>query len=473
MPDHLDALTNVVQRKLAKLPSVPSRAVLRQLLETMYLATLKTEEGKPTRGAITFANPVKPNPDAPPLLRAHYPAFTPFGAPIDFTVPNLVKLSRAIDSWAGAIAVYGRSKSGLQAWGVLDQLVHRNVHLHHESDGAFSPPGVLSVHMDGIGALSVYHGGLFLASLQQDRLVRGENDAFGSDQVADRVLLQLAPFAAQIAAAIGEEGVDSESARLDLGRAWRSTISRLCIGLRRIGTGGAFLLTPEPIDEYLSVGTRLEYGRLRDSFLLSVLDNLYLNAADERLLGRAKTSSREAILEYQFAAEDAEDRKLELSGAVRFVTSLGAVDGLVLMGTTLEVRGYGVKIKSPNAALEVFDGPSFARRGAAATRVDVGRFGTRHGSMLQYCNVDPSAIGVVVSQDGAVRLITRVGPHLTFWDDVKLLDYQDDHEAYLAMERRARSRRAKGTAPQSRGYSEMPKTLEELAGFAHERPRAF
>jgi hypothetical protein len=465
MPDRLDQLTNTVLRKLSGVSPVPSRPVLRHLLETVFLATLRTEEGKPIRGAITFANSTNPDPDAPPKLRAHYPMFTAFEHPIDFNVNSLVKLSRAVDSWAGAIAVDGSSRHKIVMWGVLDQLVHSNIRLHHEGGSGIRPPGVLSIHMDGIAALSVYRGNLLLARLQQDRLIRHENDALNSQILRERIASEFEPKARQIALAIDDESEYSTSDRIQgrLVRAWSSTVSRLCIGLRRLQTGGAFLFTPKPLQDLLSIKNPLPYDRLSQATILNVLDSAYKIASSAKLR-RTKTDAipSKLVFDESLADTDSRNREMELAGAVRLVTSLASVDGLVLMTPSLVLRGFGVKIRSDATLPKVYNGPGFSRRGTKAKTVDLAEFGTRHNSMLQYCSADPNAVGIVVSQDGNVRVIMRVGSHLTFWDDVKLLQYSSDYQEYLESERFLRQSRQERHSGRRRGYTPMPKTIDEL-----------
>ena len=60
----------------------------------------------------------------------------------------------------------------------------------------------------------------------------------------------------------------------------------------------------------------------------------------------------------------------------------------------------------------------FRNRGTRARKIDPSQFGTRHGSMLRYCAQDRNALGIVVSQDGYVRLIMTVRNSLLFWDNL-------------------------------------------------------
>ncbi len=445
--------------------SSPTLSALGALLRTAYLATLRTEEGRFVRASLTFADPDTPVPDPPIICRADYPVFTAFERSVPLTVEGVVKLSRAIDSWSGSIAVHGKTKSTLVAWGVVDQIVHRNVHLYRERLGGFSHPGVLTVAMDGVGALSAYHGDLFLAALRQDIVVLREEDVLRSTAIANRILPFLKPIAARIRAAVNPSQVAS-SIEAELFNEWSTTVARICIGLRRAGTGGALLISPRPRRRLLDVSHVLPYSRLGHAVVLRVLDVQHLGVTMNALLSAAQARSIPTSLVYtqRFADADATDRQDELTGAVRIATSLASVDGLVLLTPLLEVLGFGVKIRTEQPIGPVYAGPDFVQRGAAATRVDLSRFGTRHTSMLQYCRADPGAIGVVVSQDGQVRLVLSLGRSLTLWENVQLLRYSSDLRRYARNEQRGRESRRRSRIRRRFGYTEMPKSFHDLMG---------
>ena len=119
------------------------------------------------------------------------------------------------------------------------------------------------------------------------------------------------------------------------------------------------------------------------------------------------------MLEVRLAEADAMDRESELTGCIKTVASFAAIDGLVLLSPRLEVSGFGVKIAGGPRVATVYHGPAFSKRGTAAPQVDLSSFGTRHRSMLSYCRCDPKALGIVVSQDGDVRLVMSQKRSLT------------------------------------------------------------
>jgi hypothetical protein len=474
MPDLVDKLANEVASRIRELGfDEPNHRVVGTLLEMAYLGTLRSEEGKFVKGSLTFANPNRPDVDPPMLRRADYPAFTKFESPESLTVQALVKLARAIDRWSGSIAVYATRRNKIVAWGVVDQLVQQNVRWHRESDGGFDNPGLLTITMDGIGDISAYHGDLFLGGLKAQALITRENDALASKMVSEHSSDALAPFATAIARVL--DGDDGEAEILThLVGLWRTHIARLCIGLRQRGTGGAFLLTPKPNKHMLQVTHPFAYPRLRDAAILRVLDENYswdVNRAQRTFTDNADAVPANLIREASLAEADAEDRGSEMTGAVKLVASLAAVDGLVLMTPALSVSGFGVKIGSTPKVATVYDGAGFSHQGTDASKIDPSQYGTRHGSMLGYCAHDRKALGIVVSQDGYVRLIMTVRNSLVFWDNIKLLGHRDYSPSVALSEKKRRQSRSRRWRSMGLGYTKMPKTIDRLLKAASQRQK--
>jgi hypothetical protein len=460
MTEHLSRLTKHVCSKLRILGfSSPTPSVMRALLDTAYIASIKTEENRFIHGSLTYSDPKAPELDPPPCRRADYPSFTAFGQRTPLDAGALVKLSRAVDRWSGSIAVYGTKRSGLFVWGVVDQLVQRNIRLNLEARKGFTAPGIVTVNIDGVGDISIYHGDLFLGRLRQNQVIIRENDVLHSDMIARRVIPALAPAAMSIALAL--DSAEKSHAMLGLlFDAWTDTVARICIGLRRLGTGGSLLITPTPIVKMLDIVHRFRYRRLGDATILNVLDAEYFSKVEWD-----DSDSSQSASELSCAQADAEDRADELTGAVKVVTSLAAADGLVLMDSSLAVVGFGVKIRAGGRVNTIYDGPDFARRGTRARKIDASHFGTRHGSMLRYCQADRNATGVVVSQDGHTRLIASAGRSLTLWENVKLLGHDHNVSTYAQAARQTRLRRSKFREPRSLGYTSMPKTIRALLTY--------
>ena len=276
MPLPLHELSQKVHKKLCKLGfrSVP-KSIIAQLIETAYYASLRTEEGSFIRGSLTYADPESPDIDPPLIRRLDYPSFTRFGRQEPLTVETVVKLSRAIDNWSGAITVYRAVPNGLVVWGIVDQRVHENVGIHREATKGFSNPGLFTVTMEGVGHILVTHGPLFLCELKESSIIDRQTDVLVAKVLGPWIIppfLQVAEYIARTVPGIGK----SSDVAAALFHEWANAVARICIGLRRSGTGGSLLLTPSPLLSLLEIVHPLPYKRLYEAIVLKVLDEAYL-----------------------------------------------------------------------------------------------------------------------------------------------------------------------------------------------------
>ena len=121
-------------------------------------------------------------------------------------------------------------------------------------------------------------------------------------------------------------------------------------------------------------------------------------------------------------AEDAREAEL---GAIRFVSALSRVDGAIQCVGGLVVNAFGVEIivKDDPKSLQLSTAASAGHKGLKPASIE--GFGTRHRSMMRYCSKYPGSIGFVISQDGDVRVITRVGHQTVIWDNIRLDQVQE------------------------------------------------
>jgi hypothetical protein len=118
-----------------------------------------------------------------------------------------------------------------------------------------------------------------------------------------------------------------------------------------------------------------------------------------------------------------DDHEDELTGSVRFISSMSCVDGLILASPDLAIRGFGVEIRTKNEPPSVYLSPSPNAPEKRLRKIDPSHFGTRHRTMMRYCFAHPGSVGFVISQDGDIRAITRVKERLVIWENLKVLDY--------------------------------------------------
>ena len=426
-------LAEVVDHRL-KQTAVKSPGVRRltKLFESIHFTSLKTEEGRPLQLRIALIDPSKPDPDRPQIIRPHRWTTIRLKKRIPLTVSSLIKLSKAADPWSSTLAVFYDSNNEFFVWGMIDQTVHFNIMLVRETEfGGFTPPGILQIVATGTADLSVYRGFDFVARLQQDQLLMRQSDVFLSGPIHDRLSDGIAScFAAalqNVDAFEISEAPDPDDYLWWMIDTWTRTLCRLLISMQRYRHGGALLITTSRRD--LDIKYTANYPRL-PKLLVEFATHTIRTDSASGLVGNyldddADNIPADLYLEESMANAAARDCEQALTGSVRFISSLSCVDGLVLATPELEIRGFGVEIRTKKEPRSVFLSTTPAPHKRSLRRVDPIHYGTRHRSMMRYCFSNPKSVGFVISQDGEIRAMMRVGNRLIMWENLKVLSYLD------------------------------------------------
>lgn len=431
-------LASVVDERLRHGGTSPGRAVLTRLLEVVYFTSLKSEEARPVQVRLALVDPKNPDPDRPPGPNPDRWKIMKLAEPLPLTVSNLVKLSKAADPWSSCLAVYFDSSRDLFIWGLVDQVVHFNTYLVHEKSDAYAPPGLCQVIALGPADLSVYREHEFIARLAQDTLSKNLIDVFWSGPVSDCLDVGVSPYIR----AVWKQVLQDEDApyvkkwanelRRDrhwassMADTWIGSICRILISIQRFRHGGALLITGSDAD--LSIKYRINYPRLRTSLTRLWSARMRRWMADEEIEpfvdgGKGDWIPVGEYLDKEVAGNEEEDLRDEVTGCVRFISSLSCVDGLILASPDLVIRGFGVEIRTRKDVPAIHLASTPRARARSLKRVDPNHYGTRHRSMMRYCFAHPGSLGFVVSQDGDIRAITRVGTKLVMWENLKVLDF--------------------------------------------------
>jgi hypothetical protein len=405
--------------------SSPGLRILRDILEVVYFASLKTEEGKPLQLRIALVNPRDPDPGKPPRPRADRWKIMPLAKQLPFTVPTLVKLSKAADPWSSSLAVYFDSEGIPFVWGLIDQTIHFNTMLFRETESGYAPPGLFQVVTTGTADLTIYREYGFVARLAQDNLLGTQSNVFWEGPVHDRLWIGIEKYLAAIFAR--QQNHHSPGWEDDwtgtLTEKWIGTLCRILLGIQRYRHGGALLLTRSNAE--LDIKYKINYSRLPKSLISRGIASIRMTRARQKIVEdyfdtRKIRMPITLYLDESIAESDGEDFQDEITGCVRFVSSLSCVDGLILASPDLSIRGFGVEIRTKNEVDSVYLAPRPKARASSLRRLDPNHYGTRHRSMMRYCAAHKNSVGFVVSQDGEIRAMTRVAGRLVMWENLQV-----------------------------------------------------
>jgi len=361
----------------------PPLDVLSDLFQTLYFASLKTEEGEPIFCYLVYLDPDNYDPDPPIRIVKDRWSCVAFEERISLTVSSLVKAAKASDPRTSSFAVYHDSNSKLFIWGLVDQGNGYHDFVNFNTSVGPERPGLFQVSIGGIGHLIAYRDYQRIAELNVDTIVTKSYDVLRYGPVSDFLQPAISRFVTQVAQEVGAERfTDRNHWGGTLKEDWVATLCRLILRIRNYRHGGALLFTSDPEPKGLNVKYKISYTRLRDALghrAVSLIDQTFaadsiFNLEEDVLPEEMPT---QLYLDESVATSDLEDSNSELDGAVWFVSLLSRVDGLVLLTGNLDVLGFGVEI-------------------------------------LQ------GSLGVVISQDGDVRVMTRVGDDLVLWESIRL-----------------------------------------------------
>ncbi len=424
-PHHLAKL--VASRLRDEQGASPPETVLIRLLETLYFASLKTEEGRRILCTVNYADPneaVSP----PSRKAADRWAYARFDRPLPFDVRTLKRLGGAADPTVLSLAVFGDRKNRLFVWAMVDQEPRYTDSISLEAEAA-DRPGLFQATITGPGNVSVFSNGVLLGSLVQNTLVQEYHNVLWSGPVhailranLEAYLAERFPGAEQSqgqspeveqAAALAPDRADGADGAASPGHRrqqelllrWVNSVCRILVSIQDYHRGGGLLIAPHDSLEGLSVNYPARYDRLPKS--LSSLVDSYLFRSQWEAGGESAA----------FRAE-LDDRKNEVLGTIRFIASLSCVDGVVLLDRGLAVRGFGVEIRTLNPLSDVFLAGDARATAALLRRVGLAQFGTRHCAMMRYCHEHPGTLGFVVSRDGEIRAMVQLGEKLVLWENI-------------------------------------------------------
>lgn len=421
-------LADLVSRKLKRASdkfSIPNQLILNSLFENLFYASMKTEEGEFIKVTVTLIDSKNPDPSPPKRVVSDRWNAISFHEPIDFTVKNIVKLSKAADPWSSSLAVDFSENDNLFIWGMIDQAIHYQSFLHFEADEGPEQPGLFQISITEIGTLVVFFDYELIATLKQNVLISNYLDVFSEGPIYQLLKKNCITYKKKIASFVSKKFPDEDK---DYWKQysediWMQAICRLLIRIQGYKHGGAILIT-QYLRMDLDIKHKINYNRLFSSLKMlaemSISNFIYSNTIHSSHIKNSKPLPVNLYLDESITEFTKKEIKDEIKGAIRFLASLSSIDGLVLLNKELEARGFGVVIKNVIVPDTIYLSKTSEIQEEKLIPVAPNSFGTRHRSMFSYCWKVKGSIGFVVSQDGDIRAITRYNDKLIVWENIKV-----------------------------------------------------
>lgn len=406
----------------------PSQSILDTLFENIFYTSLKTEEGLFIKVTVTLIDPENPDPLPPKRKVADRWNFVHFEKKLPYTVKNLAKLSKAADPWSSSLAVY-YDKNQLFIWGMIDQAIHYQSYLNYEADSGPEQPGLFQTTITDIGCLNVIFDYELIASLKQNTLISNYIDVFRYGPVKEIISSYSLSLKQEIKKYIEKKFSSERYEDWDnyCQNLINQSISRILLRIKNYQHGGAILFC-DINENDLDIKYNIEYSRLYESIKkllkLTVSNSFYSNEIYDKYLEEDKDDIPTLLyLEEIVSNDEIRETQDELKGAIRFISSLSCVDGLIAVSKEFKVYGFGAVIKADTIPPFIYVSKTGRVNENKLQEQNSDHFGTRHRSMFSYCWSNNGSIGFVVSQDGDIRAIKRENDKLIMWENIKVQQY--------------------------------------------------
>jgi hypothetical protein len=400
---------------------LPEKAVLDELLDVCYHASLLTEEGRPTIFRVAFiagSTPVSPpRQDPVPLELIMRYALYP---PVPFTVGELRRLAPVADPRRVLIAVEpigeGASRR-LHIYGLIDVGMALWQMARHERISGTASPEALVIATTRPGELSISRGDHPVLRLRGGELVSPTQSVLFRGPVA-RFFLNASDEL--IREACERSGVLQDPEEDDgLSFAHLEFIESILLHTAELKHGGTLLFVPEAVaddarlQEAVSIKYRLPSTRPRDALLAAMAVRLEHNDLHERLHER-RTVKQEDLENLEALAWHQRDLEDSSRDAARFIGSLTAVDGAVVLTDKLRIIGFGGEVRGSGPGTDTIH-IAQNEAGDKITAAPLTGYGTRHRSAFRFVEHMEPSVAFILSQDGGIRAATKVGEPVVMW----------------------------------------------------------
>lgn len=290
----------------------------------------------------------------------------------------------AVEQSGGQLQIYGLVDIGMALWEMA----------RHERIWGYASPDALIVTSTRPGELSISRGDRPVLRMRDGGIVTPAQDILLKGPVAEFFDAACEVF---IRDACRSSRIDQDPAEDDgLAFAHQSFIESVLLYTSELGHGGTLLFVPEEVTHEdsrllsrLSIKYVLPSTRPRDALIAAMAARLKHNALAEKLHNR-RTVKAEELETLEALAEDQQNREDSVRDAARFIASLTAVDGAVVLTDALRIIGFGAEVTTNFSG---GDKVHIAHTADAAETKEV-RFaecGTRHRSAFRFvASIEPS-----------------------------------------------------------------------------------
>lgn len=334
-----DLATAVFSEIKRKSDDIPSLELLASLFETMYFASIKTEESEPIIFNIVYLDPSDPDPYPPDRIVQDRWGYVKFSEPIEFSLPNVIKLAKASDPRTSSLAIHHNENDEALIWGLIDQGNRYHDYVNYESEQGPERPGLFQASLEGPENIVAYIEYQKIAELRVNRIVRKTVDVFSNGPIKDVLKIGIESYLKSVKRNVGLKAYNNRPYwDDDFTQYWYTTICRLILRIKSYRHGGALLFSNIRPERGLNVKYPITYNRLRLALINRAVKLVEATYASDQIFEYLEDDENIPIdlyLDESDSETNLRNIRSEIDGSLWFISLLSRVDGLVLINKRL------------------------------------------------------------------------------------------------------------------------------------------
>jgi hypothetical protein len=388
-------------------------ASLETLLDTAYHASFLRDEERPVTCRILVAPASTIDAEGGPptgLLRMG------FAEPRPFDEHEIRRLSPAAKYHRALIGV-DEHEGALVTWGIV-QSGPRWLQAAHGGRAVEPPlPARLVIRVVRPGQILVHCGSRPVAELRNGKLTDFALDVFQSQWLPGRFVEERGQVVTEHRNLV--DGTKIAEVAYDLTKhVAQQMLKRVVSTMRAAHHGGTIVIAPPACLADRHIRAKYEFRdeqpRRRFRALMQSILAVLAEQARDRSLATGPTAA-DTTMYLQATDPRVADLDEALFEMGHLIAALADVDGAVVLTKRFEILGFGAEIAGDLPPVTLVR-RALDLEGETYIEETVDGVGTRHRSAYRLCAAVPTAIALVVSQDGGVRFVTRHRDAITYGD---------------------------------------------------------
>lgn len=410
-------------------PVLPSNAELETLLDVAYHASFLTEEGRRPGFRVVYSSPESlAQDDKHGKGRSVHEGsrLLPLDESRPYTVAEINRLAPAAELTRFVMCVTNTAQAkespSLRIWSLLDVGSSWWRFLHGQSDSGRLPPNHLTITSSNPGGLSISVQGEVLVTLKSGEIHYPADNALEGGPVADFLgdaKRQLRKDALMVLNAdVWDADGIGEDYPLDF---YIMFLERILFHIRQKEHGGTVIIIPSYISkddtrlaDRINIKYSCEYNYVWYLMVETLVNHRRYYDLHFPLWNGKEELTAKLFQQHSILRSEGNELDEVLGDTAQAIASLTSVDGAVVMTDRLHVLGFGAEVIAASPSLTEI---VIATRSKYA-RAPIQSYGTRHRAAFRFCSSLEDSVAFVVSSDGGVKVVKRVGKDVLLWPDI-------------------------------------------------------